>query len=155
MKNMINVKTLTITALGLFIITIIMGIIYNSFINKPKQNINQEKPIPTTYNYLNPTDKAKYFAAPGLDDQYNKNFDKYIKDNEVFLKREEKVGQLLHFVPYKGSNFNIDYNYDTASFVVIINKDHAVAGNTEFDDFLTKHEVMSREWIRNLTINTQ
>jgi hypothetical protein len=49
----------------------------------------------------------------------------------------------------------MEYDYKNLNFVVTINKERAVAGNTEFDLFLQQHGINNRTWIRNLNITTE
>lgn len=152
MQKIFTVKTLTIGALCTFILAVIMSAIYNSYIHKSQPVMPSASPLPTNYNFLNPTDKVKYFGPPGSNELYNKAAEQYMNDNKVFFQREEQVGQLMHYIPYKGTNFNITYDTNTAVINVVINKEHDVAGNTEFDQFLQQHGIDNRTWIRNLNV---
>ncbi len=152
---MFSVKILSYTALGLFAVTLIFAVIYNNYLHSPKKSTPPITPVPTSFHYLNPTDRSRYFSRPDNNPDYNKSFEKQIKEEDVFIKRESQVGSLLRVLPYKGTDFMMEYDYKNLNFVVTINKERAVAGNTEFDLFLQQHGINNRTWIRNLNITTE
>lgn len=101
----------------------------------------QTSPTPTPYaeqseGYKNSTSQINKQSAP-------------------LIQHDSAVGTLLNKLPYKGTNFSMSYDFDTNSFVVIINKFNQDEGNKEFDTFLKNNGVMDRSWIKNLNLSYQ
>jgi len=100
-------------------------------------------PVPTT---------APGSEKNGVNEDYNKSFEKLIPTIESSEEKETKIGAVLNQLPYKGKNFSLYFDLDTGRYVLYINPSNKDLGNTEFEDFLKKNGVLSRYWLQNLFI---
>lgn len=51
-------------------------------------------------------------------------------------KQASKIGELINELPYPGKNFALYYDFKNLQFMVYINPNNKVLGNSEFDKFL-------------------
>lgn len=139
-----NIKAVIIT-LAILLLLLLIAIILMS---KPSQP-GLKQPQPTTYQQVTPIPSPSLYPLPGS------NYNAVNQTDQQFIDEQNKVGQLLDKLPFKGANFSITYKISTNQFLVIINKDNQIQGNRELDKFLQDNDISSRTWLRNLVINNE
>lgn len=75
--------------------------------------------------------------------------------SQKMLDKDASIGNLLPKLPYKGSFFTLEYNYQTNSFTVTLSASNQIQANQELDQFLKSSQIENRNWLYNLKINTQ
>ncbi len=135
------------------IILLVLITIYNSF-QKPSVKVSQQEK--TTFPTTVPLQQSEERQAgaippsliPGNSESYRKSGQIIALTEAPLLKQEKVVGKLQFKMPYKGTNFQMDYDYKLLQYIVIIPNDKISEGNTEFDTFLKQNGIADRSWIR-------
>lgn len=107
-----------------------------------------------------PSPEPSASTTPPLDDpplpaqgrEYQDSLQVIQKSEEEEISRDSLVGELLNLIPYKGSNFTLDYSFTNNHFILILDKGSESEGNQEFDQFLKNNNVLDRNWIRNIEV---
>jgi hypothetical protein len=109
-------------------------------------------PIPTTNVLITPGTPS---TIPAQSEEYQKSIQIIHNQEAPFIKREAAVGKLLDILPYEGTNFKMENDYQAMQYVVTIKKGKETEGQDEFDAFLKLHEIVDQSWIRKELLRIQ
>ena len=121
------------------IVVLILLVVINAILPKSKNSPSSQ---------VNTTSAQNAFGEQSQ--TYINNMEQINQKDQQTLNESAKVGQLLKLVPYTGSYFSLDYNYDTGDFILKVDPNHKTEGNQEFDQFLQNNGVQSRSWIKDI-----
>ncbi len=87
--------------------------------------------------------------------EYEKSVEEIAKREKQILEKDLLVSKLQDKLPYQGRYFKATYAISNNRIYVYLNKDKQDEGNKEFDDYLKTNSILSRSWIRDLSIVIQ
>ncbi|MBI2596413.1 hypothetical protein HYW46_06830 [Candidatus Daviesbacteria bacterium] len=127
---------LLIIVFGLIVLIIISIVVLGLGKKKP---LPSGSPIPSASAVIQkPETGKKYQIITGADQKQ--------------IDQDSLVGNLLTKLPYKGTNFSLDYSYNSLQFILTLNTQNKDLGNKEFDQFLLQNQILDRSWLKYLTI---
>lgn len=136
----------------LSVVIIVLIIITQLFqgANNQKQPAPDPFPSPTTtqISYSETAETNTGLVVPGNTALYRESTARIQKEEAPLTAKEAAIGRLLDQIPYKGTAFQIDHDYSAAQYIVTISQDKKQEGNQEFDEFLKKNGIESRDWFR-------
>lgn len=68
------------------------------------------------------------------------------------LNKDSLVAQLIKKLPYQGTNFSLEYDYENNQFSITFVSGRQTEGDQEFDAFLKINQIQDRSWLKNLVI---
>ena len=144
-----NKKTLVITILAAVILFILIVIYF--FIQKRISTPQKLTPTPT----VSPVPTGTLPTILPSDNQGPAPGQVGYEINQETENQLEAVANLTYLVPFKGQFFSIEYSESSGNYEVTIQESNKAAGEKEFDEFLQKNKIKTREWIPNLVVRYQ
>jgi len=130
---------------GVLIIIILILFILRFFApNSPTQKQVQTFPTPTLVLRSTQTSLPEQSAS----ENYNISAQEKQKINQAYF-----VSSLVNNVPYRGQDFTLAYNFDTATFLLTLDKNNLTAANAEFNAYLKTNGIKDKSWFDNLVTN--
>lgn len=104
-------------------------------------NTTELSPIPTSATLPTITTSGGSVKS----DDYSTSQAALDKQNQDYL-----VSKLMNIVPYRGKHFSFDFNFDSATFLLALDKTTIDEGNVEFETFLKQNGVQGKSWLGKL-----
>jgi hypothetical protein len=116
-------KYFPIMLIGALAICVVIGIMIYTIVGTSKQKQNQQG------------------ISSDPNDSYNKSYDEIQAKEQANPDPLQKAADLRSKLPYKGTNFSLDFDYDKQTFVLTLKKSNQAAGNSEFEQFIQANGV--------------
>lgn len=78
-------------------------------------------------------------------EKYNINPQTKQKLNQAYF-----ISNLVNHAPYQGKFFTLDYNFNNATFLLTLDKNHLTEANAEFNAYLKTNSIADKSWFDNL-----
>ena len=108
-------------------------------------------------NYNDAVNKQKakdyYYNPHDYSQSYIDASNKMLADQAPLIEENKNIGKLVSEMPYKGTLFAMDFDYQHGHFVANLSKAKKTEADAEFDAYLKSKGISSKDHIMFLEVN--